>query len=52
MNDDSDEEEEDRTIRSVEVSIAGEGTASAANLLKVSLLHHFEARTVKEVRAE
>jgi hypothetical protein len=47
----SDDEEEDRTIRSVEVSIAGEGTDSTAYLLKLSLLEHFETRSAKEVKA-
>jgi hypothetical protein len=51
MNDDS-FEEEDRTICSVEVSIAGERTGSTAYLLKLSLLRHDEARTVGEVRAK
>jgi hypothetical protein len=51
MADDS-EEEPDRTIRSVEVSIAGEGTASTAYLLKLSLHQHFENTTVKEVKAK
>jgi hypothetical protein len=57
MNDESEEEpgseeEEDRTIRSVEVSIAGEGTDSTAYLLKLSLHQHWENTTVKEVKAK
>jgi hypothetical protein len=51
MSDDS-EEEEDRTIRSVEVSIAGEGTASIAYLLKLSLHQHEESRSAVEVKAD
>jgi hypothetical protein len=51
MTDDS-EEEEDRTIRSVEVSIAGEGTASTAYLLKLSLLRDCESNTAKQVQAD
>jgi hypothetical protein len=46
------EEEPDMTIRSVEVSIAGEGTDSTAYLLKISLLQHYESATVKEVKAK
>jgi hypothetical protein len=49
MDDDS---EEERTIRSVEVSIAGEGSDSTAYLLKISLLQHDENPTVKEVQAD
>jgi hypothetical protein len=52
MDDDSDSEEEDRTIRSVEVSIAGEATDSTAYLFKLSLLQHDEYRTVNEVRVD
>ena len=51
MADDSEEEEEeDRTIRRVEVSIAGEGTANTAYILKLSLLQHYENDTIKEVQ--
>jgi hypothetical protein len=57
MNDDSkeepeSEEEEDRTIRSAEVSIAGEGTNSTAYLLRISLLQRYEYLTVKGVHAD
>jgi hypothetical protein len=48
---DSEEEEEDRTIRSAEVSITGEGTDSTAYLLKVSFLQHYENTSVKEIQA-
>jgi hypothetical protein len=51
MADDS-EEEEDRTIRSVEISIAGEGTASTAYLLKLSLLRDNESGSAKRVQAD
>ena len=51
--DDYDEEKDDRTIRSVEVSIAGEDTASTAYLLKLSLHQYGGTRhSAKEVKAD